>query len=242
MKEEIKKENYLRIHSLGHINLTDSKNNMILLENQKAYELFFYLFHHSNQIVTKDQIIEDLFPQTSQTSADGSFHTILYQMRKKFNAIGIKDVIGYKGGIYYLNIEVQSDIKQLESLLELTPNEERIHQLLSLYKGKYFEGFSYRWAQQYGKIIHTKCIKWMKDALHLETLSKDILNQLLILFEEDYLTDLSLLEKLVVNLDRQKEYVQIKALLLNTQKYWEHYNVLFPLDFKKSYDEIYIRK
>ncbi|UQF70683.1 hypothetical protein M2901_07925 [Vagococcus lutrae] len=82
----------------------------------------------------------------------------------------------------------------------------------------------------------------MKDALHLETLSKDILNQLLILFEEDYLTDLSLLEKLVVNLDRQKEYVQIKALLLNTQKYWEHYNVLFPLDFEKSYDEIYIRK
>ena len=192
--------------------------------------------------MTKDQIIEDLFPQTCQTSADGSFHTILYQMRKKFNAIGIKDVIGYKGGIYYLNIEVQSDIKQLESLLDLTPNEERIHQLLLLYKGKYFERFSYRWAQQYGKIIHTKCIKWVKDGLHLETLSKDILNQLLILFEEDYLTDLSLLEKLVVNLDRQKEYIQIKALLLNTQKYWEHYNVLFPLDFEKSYDEIYIRK
>ncbi len=140
-------KNRLYIHTMGMYWMSDSAGDIpIRWRTKKVKELFAFLIHHKDHPVHRTLIMDELWPETLLDKAAALLHTTVYQLRKLLKEIGYENAIQYGNEQYRLDIETDSDVKQLYELIRLpSPKQEDIKMMISLYEGDYFEQEEYSW-------------------------------------------------------------------------------------------------
>ncbi|MBT2289786.1 response regulator [Paenibacillus albidus] len=129
----------------------------------KAQELFAYLLHNRNRFVSKDTLIELLWPEFTFKRASTHLYTTIYQVRQCLKQGGVElQINNFSGGEGY-TLETGSmlvDVTQWENgILNLGPIGEHNcaeHQhLFDLYTGDYFGDYDYLWAESERQRLRT---------------------------------------------------------------------------------------
>lgn len=120
---------------------------------QKAQELFAFLLHQNGQWVTKDHILETLWPQLVLDKATTQLHTSVYQVRKVLKHWGVEATIEYAHDSYRLTrsgFTTDADLFIRGIRIPGVETEQEFQQLervLHLYQGDYLEEHDYFWAK-----------------------------------------------------------------------------------------------
>lgn len=134
----------------------------------KSKELFAYLAHMRGSEVTKDTLLELLWPEADLSKAMANLHTTVYQLRRALKAAGVAAPIDYNDGTYRLAAEaVQLDVDRWERELDHIRDrgaeslKDRLRLLLQEYRGDYFAQEGYLWAENERERLR---IKWLEHA------------------------------------------------------------------------------
>ena len=153
----------LRVQCMGGFFVFKDRDmkEIIKWRTTKAEELLAILIHHRGQALTKDRIIDLLWPEMEYDRASKNLHAISYYIRDAFHSLGYEDVFIRSKGQYQLKVErLDIDIVMIESLISCIPlksiADEKIIAILKLAKGKYFEGKDYSWAMATDTWIQNK--------------------------------------------------------------------------------------
>lgn len=116
-------------------------------KNSKPKELLAFLVDCRGDNVSSDKIQNTLWPEVDSIKAAATYHTTLYQLRKKLEASGIEDLLIGSRGSHRVNIEAfECDLYLFEG--EIESNElESYKAAFELYKGGYLENNAYKWSR-----------------------------------------------------------------------------------------------
>ena len=129
----------------------------------KAQELFAYLLHHRDQFVSKDTLIEVLWPDFDWKKAATHLYTTVYQVRQSLKQEQISITISNvsKGEGYLLSAqsvlidseEWERDIRELGAVNLYNYKESQ--RLCDLYSGDYLADYDYMWAERARQRLRT---------------------------------------------------------------------------------------
>lgn len=144
--------------------LPDTKDVPVKWRTKKTQELFAYLFHLQGEGVSREALIELLWPNAGIKSAIALFHTTLYNIRQTFVQNGLEDLISYEKKKYSLNMElVNSDLEELMAYLKNQQAcTERPEQIMQLYPGSYLDSCGYLWSYSVAKDLENQYLKVLK--------------------------------------------------------------------------------
>ncbi|WNS46437.1 response regulator [Paenibacillus sp. MMS20-IR301] len=118
----------------------------------KSKELMSFLFLKGTAPVPKGQIMQALWPDSSDEQAHSNLHTTLYKMKTALKAAGVLVEIYFKGGSYRMDIAgAAGDLWEFESFarenLPVTVHTlSRYIYHLELYQGDLFADEDYLWS------------------------------------------------------------------------------------------------
>lgn len=144
-----------------HVFLPGFDGQEVKWRTKKAQELFAYLFHLQGKGVSKDVLIELLWPEAGAKNAIALFHTTLYSIRQVFSQEGLEDLIAYEKKKYFLKMHlVDSDLEELTSYFK-DPKacEEEPERIMRLYPGSYMGNSGYLWSYGMAKELENKYFK-----------------------------------------------------------------------------------
>lgn len=119
----------------------------------KAPELFSYLIYYRDKMVSKQALIDLLWPEQDIKKATTQLHTAIYQIRQMIKTSGLDLQIKYHDEGYRLVWgEVELDVEAWERSLQGAPPvaPETLHHhlaTLGLYTGDFLEEHRYIWAE-----------------------------------------------------------------------------------------------
>lgn len=142
--EEKLQGKFLTVRCLGKFEVKDDTGNPILWRTKKTKELFALLLLEEE--LSKDLIVEAIFPDKSFKNANTLLHTTIYQLRRAFIQLGFSNSIEYSNGNYKLNLPMDCDFLQLDELLKKHVDEQNILTVLNIYQGDFLEYEGYSWA------------------------------------------------------------------------------------------------
>lgn len=131
-----------------HLRLNDHQTELM---TAKLEELFALLILHREIGISKWQIIDILWEDSSMEKSQQNLYTMMFRLKKKLRNAGIKIDIQSGNSIYKINIgEVYCDVIEFDRLIakKLQVNKTNIEQLeraISLYKGDLLEQKDYLW-------------------------------------------------------------------------------------------------
>lgn len=119
----------------------------------KAPELFAYLVHYRDKTISKQLLIDLLWPEYDAERATTQLHTAIYQIRKIIKTAGLDLEIKYKDEGYRLiwgelKLDVEEweiSVTQAQVVTSETLDEHR--SILALYTGDFLEEHRYLWAE-----------------------------------------------------------------------------------------------
>ncbi len=121
----------------------------------KAQELFAYLLHNRNRHVSKDTLVDILWPDFDPKKAMTHLYTTMYHVRQYLKQNNIDIPIkntnvseGYFLDTSNVNIEIdewESNIRNFTSITE--NNYEEYQKLVDQYSGDYCSAYDYLWAE-----------------------------------------------------------------------------------------------
>lgn len=117
---------------------------------EKTKELFVFLLNSKHRNITKQEIIEQLWPDVDEERAGHRLHNNIYYIRKAFEDYGItKDYIQINGN-YRLTINsVNYDVDDFENCVKLNMKYltiEEMEKAIHIYTGDFLEGHDWPWA------------------------------------------------------------------------------------------------
>ncbi|KWX74334.1 hypothetical protein AML91_16225 [Paenibacillus jilunlii] len=138
----------------------------------KAQELFAYLFHNRNRFVSKDSLIELLWPDFNLKRASTHLYTTIYQIRQSLKQADIGLQISSASGGEGYTMETGSllvDSYEWEKgILTLGPidaeNCEKHQHLFYFYSGDYLNDYDYLWAESERQRLRTI---WLHHAMRM---------------------------------------------------------------------------
>lgn len=141
--------------------LPGAEEQEVKWRTKKAQELFAYLFHLQGKGVSKDVLIELLWPDAGAKNAIALFHTTLYSIRQVFSQEGLEDLITYEKKAYALNMQlVDSDLSELTNYLgDAKACSEEPERIIRLYPGSYMGNSGYLWSYGTAKELENKYFK-----------------------------------------------------------------------------------
>ncbi len=161
-----KESGKIKIQCMGcfSVFLPASPNQEMKWRTKKARELFAYLFHLQGSSVSREVLVELLWPEAGIKSAIALFHTTLYSIRQSFSQEGLEDLICYEKKKYSLNIQlVESDLSELAAYFKdetaAAGNPEKI---FSLYPGSYMGNSGYLWSYTTAKELENQYLKALR--------------------------------------------------------------------------------
>lgn len=148
---------HMCLHILGPVAYSRDGEAPQLLKwrTSKAQELFLYLLHHRNRLVTKDEMIQLLWPEFDSKKSSTHLYTTIYQIKQclKQASIDIRiqnasGVEGYTLDIGLVRLDVVEWEEGIRSLKEFHAGNRSLHQkLFDLYRGEYLGPTDYLWAE-----------------------------------------------------------------------------------------------
>lgn len=182
--------------------LPDKDGREMKWRTKKARELFAYLFHLQGSSVSREALIDLLWPESGMKSAIALFHTTLYSIRQAFTQEGLEELISYENKKYSLNMQlVDSDLAELNAYIQdLAACENNPERMISLYPGSYMGNSGYLWSygmakeleNQYLTVLrsgaakrtaqerHEAAIPFYQRILEADPYNEDIVRQLII--------------------------------------------------------------
>ncbi|MCT4687936.1 response regulator [Vallitalea sp.] len=142
-------EQPLIINCLGEFEVKFYNKPPIKWRTKKIKELFAFLICHHGQVITKDMIIETIWPQWDIKKAIHQLHNGIYYIRKTLTDYGVKNQVELKGKYCLECNKAELDIdlfkKQYIEINKMT-NINEIQKVKVLYKGEYFQGEDWIWS------------------------------------------------------------------------------------------------
>lgn len=222
--------------------LPGSEGKELKWRTKKARELFAYLFHLQGHSVSREDIIELLWPDTASKSAIALFHTTLYSIRQPFMQEGLETLISYEKKKYSLNMKlVNSDLQQLLSYLEDKDSQERNpEQIMQLYPGSYMGNSGYLWSYGMAKELENSYLAVLKTGAAMRAAQNQYQATLPFLqrmLEADPYNE-EIISQLILCLYKSGRQSEAKQQYDRMQKL---YREDLELDFNKSFKEIVAR-
>ncbi len=125
---------------------------------KKARELFAYLFHLQGAKVSRDRVMDVLWPNSSPRSATSLLHTTLYGLRKALTPFGLEGLITYEAGEYHMNMSlIRSPRPLVDEICQGTLPTVEASQLPTLYQAPYLEDVDALWCTD-SRMAYTSAI------------------------------------------------------------------------------------
>lgn len=111
---------------------------------KKGCELFAYLHHMQGTPVTRNALLDILWPEGHPKNAVVMLHNMIYHIRKELTPYGLEEVIQYKDKMYSLNMEwIESDIDIMENL-----DLNQDNAFIKHYPGRYLGNIDNSWTME----------------------------------------------------------------------------------------------
>ncbi len=161
-KKEKERENgkkrILRVKCLGAF-WVEGLQGALIWRTRKTKELFACLFFEAGRGLSKDVLLERLWPETDREKATVIFHTTISYLRRALAGAGAKDVLVVENQTYAVNIAlIDSDIKTLMEWTrfageEKIPEDRNVMEVAELYRECYMYGEDYIWIGEYREYV-----------------------------------------------------------------------------------------
>lgn len=158
----------LQIATLGELRVKGINNTD--WRTVKTRDLLAYLVHQGES-VSKEKILEDLWPDIDQKRAEHVFRTTLYYLRQTLKTINSPEMVHYESQQCQLRPGRFSSDRQLfqelvaAGLRECTVSQEAIallEQAVELYRGEYMAGMDYPWLLPQKENLKYLCLEARK--------------------------------------------------------------------------------
>ncbi|MCL1631382.1 response regulator [Sporolactobacillus sp. CPB3-1] len=119
----------------------------------RARELYAYLLKEHGRFVSKERLIDLLWPGMDDARGTAQLYTTIYQIRKLMEKLPlkqriIKNDIGYSLSVSEADIDIEQWQVNLNHLPPITPSSYQKHMtLFHAYKNHYFNEYGYLWAE-----------------------------------------------------------------------------------------------
>lgn len=153
-----KEDPHLKITAFKQGKIETHTGKILSFRTKKAEELLFLLWHFRKTPLSREQIIEALWPDSENDKSTTLLHSTLYQLRKTLTANGFEQPILLQNKLYSLQTSCESDVEQFITLINQPLAANRMEELMAIYQGPYFEQNEFEWSQNYQKVIEQK---WM---------------------------------------------------------------------------------
>ncbi len=146
--------NQLYIHAFGTCEMFVADTHQPLVwKTTKTAEIFLYFLKQPQTFLSKDTILEDLWPEMDPEKTSKRLHTYVYQIRKTLKDIGLDENLIYKNKGYSIHrTNIRCDTIEFTQLLQSasqSPTEDakiaQLEQAVQLYKGDYLQGAYSQW-------------------------------------------------------------------------------------------------
>ncbi|NPV89326.1 MAG: response regulator [Firmicutes bacterium] len=142
----------IKIQCFGKFEVSSSAGAPLSFRTRKTEELMALLIHLRHKVLSREKIIEALWPKFDAEKAGVLFHTTLYNLKKAIGELGGGVELKKIAGGYSLRLsDAACDAEELEKRLAdmgrvHDRNIDEYEEALSLYTGAYFEEDGYQWA------------------------------------------------------------------------------------------------
>jgi DNA-binding SARP family transcriptional activator len=140
----------LQIRFFGHFEILHNGNSVDLRRNDKALAIFKYLLAHRDRRVSRDHLMERLWPESSFERARRSLNVAICTLRKRLSdcSASLQNYILLEGGYYHLcpTVQVESDVDRFDLGYERGRRLEKTNRIeaaaeyertIELYRGDY---------------------------------------------------------------------------------------------------------
>lgn len=144
---EVPTQQKVMAKSFGSFELYDKNGEIVRWRTRKSKELFIYLWLHSGTTVSRDIILETIFPSDDLKQSGGLLNTTVYQLRQNLFDLFGDGFLEYINNGYQLNVSIRSDYETVLSII--TSSEYSLanfKQIKSLYSGDFLSHEGYEWA------------------------------------------------------------------------------------------------
>jgi len=141
----------------------------VKFRTSKAEELLAYLIDGRGAEISRDEIIDRLWPEYDGDRAVAHFNTTLYNVRKALQQNGIQVPIEHSRGCYHLDTaSIDCDYHRFLSLTNVPRviNDITItdyDEIAALYTGDYLEGNQFQWSERSRMMLKEKYIQLLLD-------------------------------------------------------------------------------
>lgn len=139
----------------------------------KSQDLFAFLFHHREEWVSKEVLLDKLWADVSQDKGLTLLHTSVYQIRKLLKEWNMTGKLEYNMNRYRLLAgNLVSDVEQFEQAMSYesvtSVNVNDLRQIALLYRGDYLEEHDYDWARSKSRELRRKYMGLIMDIAQWE--------------------------------------------------------------------------
>ncbi|WP_152394204.1 response regulator [Paenibacillus guangzhouensis] len=136
--------------------LNAMKTQNVKWRTSKAQELFAYLLHHRKRVVSRNLLLELLWPDTPEDKAVQYLYTAIYHIRQtlknyRMDSISIRIgelETGYRLDMGNAHVDTELWEKDLKQLGRLDADTVDSHEhVLKMYTGDYLGNYEYLWAE-----------------------------------------------------------------------------------------------
>lgn len=182
---------HIWIELLGPLQLRVAGEPVLGWRTTKTRDLLAYLLLAGGRPVTRDQLLEALWPETEPESGQSALHTALYHLRRVLKPAGA-ELITFAGGAYRLDWSlVETDLARFRQLTA-EGDESSWRSAVDLYRGDLLEGLDYPWLEGHRARVRTtyrECLTKLAAHLYESRRPAEAIPMLLALLREEPLAE-----------------------------------------------------
>jgi two-component SAPR family response regulator len=142
------------IRCFGDVGIIFNKgtNDSVKWRTSKTKELFCFLVHNRDTMVSRNRVLETLWPYMSKDKAAALLSTTIYNMRQLIKNLEIEDYFEFSSkGYKFLTNKLKCDFIEFEEVISSfdevdNSNINSLEDAIKLYSGDYFEDNDFVWA------------------------------------------------------------------------------------------------